>query len=125
MKPAKSKFRPTGSKKSVPLTREQFDYILDEFHDRGDARMEVLCHLLYRAIRIGDCLKTIKAGDVYNTDGTLKAKITFTEEKTGKLRNVPIAGERFINALTRHWAFVSNLYLDDGLFFGAKTGAPL
>jgi len=59
MKKKIATFKARGSNKTIPITKDQFEYILSEFHDRKDIRMEIICHLMFRAIRIGDILKIL------------------------------------------------------------------
>jgi integrase len=121
----RAKHRGPGSRKTIPLTRDQVEFILDEFHDRGDPRMEIICHLLFRCVRIGDVLRTLRIDDVYGRKGSLKDKIQFTEEKTGKLRTIAIKGEKFTRALASHWPAVARLPRSGPLFYTRKTGRPL
>ncbi len=121
----KRKFKPCGSNKTTPISKEQFDFILNEFSDRHDLRMQIVCHLMYRAIRIGDILTTIKIQNVYEADGTLRDRIEFREEKTEKLRTVPIRGEKFIEALNQYYPVVKAFPKDSPLFYTEKTGEPL
>jgi site-specific recombinase XerD len=118
-------FRPGGSKKTVPLTRDQVEFILDEFRDHEDPRMEIICHLLFRCVRIGDVLRTLRIDDVYGRKGALKDKIQFTEEKTGKLRIIGIRGTGFTRALAAYWPQIASLPRTGPLFYTRKTGRPL
>ena len=119
------KFRPRGSNKTTPITKEQFDFILNEFSDRNDIRMQIICHLMYRAIRIGDILNTIRIQNVFEHNGTLRDRIEFREEKTEKLRTVPIRGEKFISALNKYYPSIKTFQKDSSLFYTEKTGEPL
>ena len=116
------KFKPKGSNTTTPISREQFEYILNDFHDRKDTRMEIVCHLMFKAIRVGDVLKTIKIQDVYESNGTVKDKIQFHEEKTGKLRTVPIKGEKFITALNAYYTTLKPISTNQPMFYTRKTG---
>jgi site-specific recombinase XerD len=105
-----------GSNATTPLSYEQFLYIIDEFEDRGDFRMAVLCHLMFRCIRISDCLRSIKVCDIFEKDGKLKESFGFYEIKTKrknkegikkanpvKKRFIKIAGEKFTFVLQKFW----------------------
>ncbi len=125
-KPApKNKYHPKGSKKALPITREQFDFIVEEFDDREDIRMVVLCHLLFKAIRGGDVLHTIKIRDIYNPDGSLIDCIRYKEEKTGKQRIIPLKGDRLLNALKIYWEQIKGFPSSQGLFYSKKAQTPI
>lgn len=124
-----------GSKKTAPLSKEQIDFLLQEFGDRGDWRMQIIIHFIFRIIRIGDIVwschqdkkkkaPTLTIGHVYNSDGTIKEKMEFREEKTNKLRIVPLKGESLLNALSKHWESLKTLKMDAPLFYGNR-GEPL
>jgi len=93
-----------GSKTTSPLTLGQVKFIVDELKDKQDFRMIALVSLLFRCVRIGDALRTIKIEDVFNMDGSLKKELKYTEEKTGKVRIIPIEGNEFTNALTQYYS---------------------
>ena len=61
--------------------------------------MLVICHSLFRCVRIGDVLHTITIQDVYEPDGTLKGRIVFVEEK--KKRKLCIANNYIWNITAR------------------------
>lgn len=120
----KKKFTAKGSRKTIPITREQFEFILAEFKDNGDLRMEIISHLLYRCVRIGDVLETLKIRDVY-ASGKIRDKIEFTEHKTGKFRIIAIRGEMFIDALNRYLVTIKRYPKSAPLFYTGKTGKPI
>jgi integrase len=119
------KYKAKGSKKALPITREQFDFITAEFSDRQDYRMVVFCHLLFKAIRGGDVLHTLKIRHIYKTDGTIRDTLQFVEQKTGKQREIPIKGEKLLSALTTYWNEIKGIQPNNGLFFSLKTRQPL
>jgi len=125
MSKSTKKFRAAGSITTKPITRDQFDYILNEFADRQDHRMGIVCHLLYKCIRIGDVLKTLTIQDIYNSNGGLKDKLDFKEQKTKKQRLIPMAGDRFLNSLKNYWPQIKTFNLNDPLFYSTKTKEPL
>lgn len=127
-----------GSKAALPLTLKQFLYILDEFKDRGDTRMEVLCHLMYRCVRISDCLMTLTISDLYHRNGTIKEQISFYEMKphrkqkdgssrirADKKRFLPIAGPRFLDALQRYWRDIEDKNYEGPIFYSIRKHKPL
>ena len=120
----RAKKRATGSKRTRPITREQVDYVLQEFHDRNDTRMEIVIHLLFRVIRIGDVLRTLKKHHIYDAKNRIRDTLEFVEEKTGKKRSLPLKGESFVRALMDYTPQISSLDANDPLFFG-KIGTPL
>ena len=119
------KVRPMGSRKTLPLSKEQFDFIMSEFCDRGDLRMKIICLLMFKAVRIGDILRTLKIKDIYEGNGNLRDKIEFNEEKTGKLRTIAMRGEKFLAALNDYLPSVKSLPATAPLFYTEKTGLPL
>jgi site-specific recombinase XerD len=121
----RSLFKPKGSCKTTGVTREQFDYILDEFEDRHDYRMQIISHLMYRCIRIGDILNTLKIQNIYAESGEIGDRIVFNEQKTGKLRIINNRGRRFLKSLQRHRSQISHLPTNAPLFYTQKTGQPL
>jgi site-specific recombinase XerD len=128
-----------GSNSTTPLSYEQFLYIADEFEDKGDFRMAVLCHLMFRCIRISDCLRSIKICDIFEKDGRLKESFGFYEIKAKrrnsegikkanpvKKRFIKIAGEKFISSLQKFWE--SDLKRRDYngiLFYSQRKRNPL
>lgn len=127
-----------GSKAAKPLTFKQFLYILDEYKDKGDTRMEVLCHLMYRCVRISDCLNTLTISDLYKKDGSLKKTISFYEMKphrtmkdgrkrirADKKRFIEIVGVRFTNALNRYWREIEDRDYNGTLFYSSRKNKPL
>ena len=116
-------YKPEGSKTAQPLSRPQVDFIIQEYEDRNDYRMALICHLLFRVIRIGDVLHTLTIGSIYNPDGTIKDVIHFIEEKTGKKRSIPIRGSGFLRILEKYRENLKLLKMDYPLFFG-KKGVP-
>ena len=128
-----------GSNSTTPLSYEQFLYVVDEFEDRGDFRMAVLCHLMFRCIRISDCLRSIRICDVFEKDGRLKESFGFYEIKAKrknsdgvkkanpvKKRFIKIAGERFISALQKFWeSDLKKRNYNGVLFYSSKLRLPL
>ena len=116
-----------GSKKAIPLALNQVYFIIKQFEDNNDYRMAVLCHLLFRCIRIGDCLKTLQKHHIYNpVSGKIRENIIFYEEKTGNLREVPINGDGFINTLEKYYdSTVQYLSKNNLLFYNKKLKTPL
>ncbi|MCL1946395.1 MAG: site-specific integrase [Chitinivibrionia bacterium] len=128
-----------GSKTTTPLSFEQFLYIADEFGDAKDFRMEVLCHLMFRCIRISDCLRSIKVCDIFEKNGKLKETFGFYEIKTKRKNNegvkkanpvkkrfIKIAGDKFISSLKNLWE--DDLKKRDyygNLFYSKKLQKPL
>ena len=128
-----------GSNSTTPLSYEQFLYIVDEFEDKKDFRMAVLCHLMFRCIRISDCLRSIRICDVFEKDGRLKESFGFYEIKAKrknsegikkanpvKKRFIKIAGERFISALKKFWeAELKKRNYNGVLFYSSRLRLPL
>lgn len=92
-----------GSNKTTPLTLDQVKYIIEDLKFKKDSRMIVLVSLLFRCVRIGDALRTIKIENLFNYDGSLKAQLNYTEEKTGKVRIIDIDGIEFTTALNNYY----------------------
>jgi site-specific recombinase XerD len=99
---------------------EQVQYIINEFKDRNDFRMMIICSLLFRCVRIGDCVKTIKIQDIYEKDGTPKKILEYSEEKTGKRRLLNIEGENFLYALKNYHPEINKRKRDAVLFYQSK-----
>lgn len=115
-----------GSKKSRALTREQFMFILDEFRDRGDTRMELVGLLLGRCIRVGDVLRTLTIDHVFAPDGMPRALVGWNEEKTGKWRTMTVpGGSRMRECLERYATSIADLSRESPLFYGKRTGMEL
>lgn len=108
-----------------PLTLEQATYIMAEFHDRHDYRMEVLLHLLLRCIRPYDCLKTLTVKSLYHSDGSIRDRLLFKEHKTGKDRTVPIEGPLFKSSLEAFWPYAKSGYPNGPLFLADRSKARL
>jgi hypothetical protein len=87
--------------------------------------MEIICHLLFRCVRIGDVLRTLCINDVCGRKSALKNKIHFNEEKTGKLQIIGIRGMGFTRALQTYWSTVTRLPRTGSLFYTRKTGRLL
>lgn len=105
---------------ATPLTLNQALYVMAEFHDRKDFRMEVLCHLLLRCIRPHDCLKTLTVRSLYHSDGTPRDRIIFKEHKTKKDRSVPIDGPLFKASLEAYWPSVKKGFPNGHLFLANR-----
>lgn len=116
-----------GSKKAIPLSLDQVTHIIKYFESIQDYRMVVLCHLLFRCIRIGDCLNTLRKKHIYNPiNGDVRENITFYEEKRGNLREVPIQGKGFIASLLKYYkSHIQHLNKDNPLFYNKKCGKIL
>jgi len=108
-----------------PMTLDQAIYVMDEFHDRKDFRMEVLCHLLLRCVRIGDCLKVIKIRSLYHANGSPRDRLLYRESKTGKDRNIPIEGSRFKAALAAYWPEAKSGYQSGPAFLNRARKSGL
>ena len=106
-----------GSNKTSPISLEQFTYILDELQDKKDYRMIVLVSLLFRCVRIGDALRTIRIENIYLPTGSIRTELNYKEEKTDKSRIIPLTGERFITALNFYYPQIKNKKTDAPLFY--------
>ncbi len=116
----------TGSRKTTALTREQFFFILDEFRDRGDTRLELVCLLLARCIRVGCVLRVLKIESFFTPDWTVRDAFGWNEEKTGKWRLEQVGtSSRMRECLERHSLQLRSLPRDAGMFYGEKTGLVL
>jgi site-specific recombinase XerD len=125
--------------KTTPLSFEQFLYVAEEFEDKKDYRMAVLCHLMFRCIRISDCLRSIRVCDIFEKDGKLKESFGFYEikakrkDKDGvkkanpvKKRLIKIAGEKFIFALKKFWeSDLKKRNYNGVLFYSNRLRLPL
>lgn len=114
----------------APLNIYQFLYIIEELEGQKDYRLAVLCHLLFRLVKIRDCLETIKISDVYNTDGSLKQKLIYfeyshREDVEPKERMVSIAGEHFLLSLEEYWPKIVHKPFNGPLFYLTKRSTPL
>lgn len=96
----------TGGKSTIPLTTNQVRFIIEELKDKEDFRMIAAVSLMFRCVRIGDVLRTLKIENVFNLDGSLKSEIKYTESKTKKVRIIPIDGDEFIYALKQYYSSV-------------------
>jgi site-specific recombinase XerD len=125
-KTTKKTYKASGSKKTSALTLDQFNFILDELRDIGDTRMETLCLLLGKCIRIGDVLKTIRIKDAYTPSGEVRAEITFKEEKTGKDKRIKVGtSKRLVACLEALYPTIRHLAPSSVLFYAKKTGEAL
>lgn len=109
-----------GSNATSPISLDQFNYIIDELEDKQDYRMIALVSLLFRCVRIGDALRTITIEDVFEEDGLIKKQLYYKEEKTGKIRIIPLQGEKFIEALQKYFPTISRKDRTAPLFYSAK-----
>ena len=75
-----------GSFESKPLNEKQFNYIVDEFIDDKDYRMALLCTLMAKSIRIGDCLSFTK-NMLYTPSGKVRDEFSFIAQKTRHCKN--------------------------------------
>ncbi len=115
-----------GSKKSRALSREQFMYILDEFRDRGDTRMELVCLLLGRCVRVGCVLRVLNVGHFFTPDWQVRDVFGWNEEKTGKWRSEQVGtSSRLRDCLEKYSLSIRHLAADAPLFYGEKTGMEL
>lgn len=115
-----------GSKKSKALTREQFLFILDEFRDRGDTRMELVGLLLGRIVRVGCVLRVLTIDHFYTPDWQVRDVFGWNEEKTGKWRCEQIgASSRLRDCLERYGLGLRDRPRSAPMFYGEKTGLPL
>jgi site-specific recombinase XerD len=120
-------FRPKGSRKTRALTKEQFDFVVEAFRRRGDYRMEAICLLMGRCLRIGDVLRTLKIQDIFTQSGEARDTICLREEKTGKSKSFHTQNStRLREVLADYYkTTLNNLPKDGPIFFGEKTGRPL
>lgn len=118
-------FRPSGSKRTIPLKRDQVQYIVDEFSDRKDWRMVILTLLLYKCVRVGDTLLTLRICDIYEPTGELRDCLRYVEQKTGKTRVISLKGNTFENALRLYWSEIRNKDYYGPLFYSKKLAKPL
>lgn len=119
-------YRPAGSKKTTALTHEQFEFILDEFRQKADFRMESICLLMGRCIRIGDVLTSLKIDSVYGPAGEVHGEISFQEQKTGKPRLIRTNNSpRLLEALAGYFPSIREFPRNRPLFYGLKTCEPL
>ncbi|MFC1585030.1 tyrosine-type recombinase/integrase [Fibrobacterota bacterium] len=111
------------------MTHDQFEYIVQEFEDRGDYRMVLVCLLMAKCIRIGDILKTIRKKDAFTPKGQIRPRMRFKEEKTCKERIIVLVGKKtgtkLITALKAYQGEIKQVPRDEEMFYGRKTGEPL
>ena len=119
-------WKPKGSRKTSALTLDQFNFILDEFRDAKDLRMEIVCLLMAKCIRIGDVLRTMQIRDVYTPTGAIRDRFSIQEEKTGKTKYVKLEGsKRLLECLEAYYPTIADFDATSPLFYARKTGLPL
>jgi site-specific recombinase XerD len=126
------KTKATGSNKTTALSKDQFDYIIDELVDKGDLRCAIICLILFQCTRINDVLQMLKVKDVYNKRTlSVKHEITFEQMKSRKRKDGVIVKKgktKWIDApgsskLYRE-IFKAGHGWNDPLFYSLKRGTP-
>ena len=80
----------------------QLEYILDELGALKDYRMQIICLLMPRGLRIQDTLN-LTIEDIYDEDGSILNNLFIKEGKTGKRKMVSLKGAKLGAALNLHW----------------------
>lgn len=125
-KKTKTTYKAQGSKKTSALSLDQFNYVIDELRDNGDTRMEIICLLMAKCVRIGDVLKTITIRDVFTPNGEVRDEANFKEEKTGKAKKIKLGSSvRLVKCLEAHYPTIKHLPPSSPLFYAKKTGEAL
>ena len=115
------------SNRTTALNKNQFDLIVRHFEEAQDFRMLSICLLMAKCVRIGDVLETLKIKDVYTSNGTLRDRIIFKEQKTSKPRTLSTGTSttKLHNALISHYKTISTLKTNSPIFFTEKRKEPL
>lgn len=88
-----------ANKCTKPLKIEQLTNVVDHL----DNQTRVITLLLMKATRVGDLLNVLRITDVYHESGSIKPELVYHEGKTGKLRVIPLVGDRLLNSLRSLW----------------------
>ena len=106
-----------------PLKMEQLNHVIDSLEQDANWNYLTITLLLMKATRVGDLLKTITIGDVYDEKGNVRETLEYNEGKTGKHRIIPIKGDRLIHALNKVYQNnrLSTRPRDAGLFYSRKA----
>ena len=121
-----AQFKATGSKKTSALSRAQFDHIVATFRARGDLRMELICLVMARCVRIGDVLTKLSISSIFSDSGEIRPTIFFNEQKTKKARSIRTeSSPQFREALKSYYPTIQNLGKNAPLFYAEKTKVPL
>ena len=93
--------------------------------EKGDYRLAVITHLLWRCVRIGDLCKTLKISNVYLPNSDLKKQLDYVEEKTGKRRIVDFKGEHFEMCVESYVREILRKKRSAPLFYNLKHRKPI
>ena len=90
------------------LTAKQLEYVLDEFEDRKDFRMMLVCLLMAKTLRVSDVLN-LRVGNLYDERRRPLEALYTREKKTGKPKRLPLKGERLEAVLKAYGPAVRGL----------------
>jgi integrase len=89
---------------TTPLNKNQITNVINDLHEQEQWNYLAITLLLMKATRIGDVVNTINLKDVYQKNGSLKSKIVYNEQKTGKRRVITISDSNILmEALENVW----------------------
>lgn len=101
----------------------QLEFMLQELEKRSDYRMQAICLLMPRGLRIQDTLD-LTIEDVFDEDGTILKHAHVKEGKTGKRKMVSLAGKMLQRALKQLWESLKDLEPTSPIFYN-KRGSKL
>jgi integrase len=110
---------------TTPVTRNQINNVIEDLRTNENHNYLAITLLMLKATRIGDILNTIKLKDVFTQSGSLRSKISYEEEKTGKRRVIVISDSNLLmEALENVW--IENKlderdYETSGIFYSRKA----
>lgn len=114
-----------GSRAAILCPSEKFQLVVEDLVKEKDNRLAVVCHLLFRCVRVGDAIKTLKISDLFNKDGSPRRSLDYVEEKTGKNRIIPMTGEHFKECLVNYYPLIQTKRRDAPLFYNRKHNQPI
>lgn len=125
-----SKKKHKGSRAAKALTKNQVNWMIDEFEQQKDIRMCCIVALEYQGpLRISDVLLITK-GQIWMQDGQVRENIILYEKKTGKQKTVFVYEKnerergRLYHLLKEYRPKLNRIPNDSVIFFGNK-GTPL
>ena len=101
------------------ITEPQLNHILEKLEEKCDTRLQIICLLVPKGLRIQDVLD-LSIDDIYDDDGSPYKKAYVKEKKTKKRKIVSLAGEKLQKALRSHWELVKKLPSSAPLFYNNR-----
>ena len=101
------------------INDSQLTFILNELEIARDYRMQVICLLMPRGLRIQDTLN-LTIDDVFDETGSVFEQLFVKEGKTGKRKIVSLRGKLLTRALKAYWPTLEGLAGTSPLFCNSR-----